>query len=301
MLNFFGMYKKYLLLMVFIAQFILAATGQVNVFTGDKTAEIYIDAERVGQESVTKYTLEEGTHYLQIKKSDRVLKSQSFEIFPGKLQTIVADDFVDYKTNVASRGAIEVEAMRVRETRGNLAFGFYGGSPASGLSLKWWPTERIGFQTIGWVNNFSGYTDSRGGARLLISLNESVYKGGTMTYYLALGAGRSFLRDYNNGESNETYTLSEAAAGMEFKIADFFAGQNNQEYKHVVIDKDTDPVSILFTQFILGIGEGFFKFAHFSVELGVERTFIVFYDPDRDESSRSRISGKLSGGFHFYF
>ena len=211
------------------------------------------------------------------------------------------EEFVDYKTNVASRGAIEVEAMRVRETRGNIAFGLHGGSPASGLSIKWWPMEKIGLQAIGYVNNFSGNTDSRGGGRLLFNLNESVYKGGTMTYYAGLGVGKSILRNYNDGESNELYDISEAAIGIEFKISNFFGDQNTQEYKHVVIDENTDPFSILFTQFILGFGEGFFKLAHFNLEVGVERVLVIFHDPDREESSRHNLMGKVSGGFHIYF
>ena len=35
------------------------------------------------------------------------------------------------------------EAERIRETRGNTAFGFYGGSPASGLSYKHWFNSRF--------------------------------------------------------------------------------------------------------------------------------------------------------------
>lgn len=292
--------KKWVVFSIIILQFLLAVPGKVNVFTGDKTADIYIDGEKVGRESVTKYSIDEGSHYLQIKKGDKILKSQTFLIYPDKTETIVADDFVEYKTNVASRGALDVEAMRVRETRGNLAFGLHGGSPASGLSVKWWPFEKFGLQAIGLINNFSGNTDSRGGARLLFNLNESVYQGGTMTYYLAAGAGKAMLRDYNNGESNEIYDLSEAAIGLEFKIDNFF-DQQTKETKHVVIDKETDPFSILLTQFILGMGEGFFKLAHFNLEFGVERTLIIFHDPEREESTRSTIAGKLSGGFHFYF
>jgi hypothetical protein len=294
------MRHRYLVVLFLFLQIGLAVTGRVNIFTGDKTADIYIDGEKIGSESVTKHSLEEGKHYLQIKKGDKVLKAQSFVVYPDKVETIVADDFVEYKTNVASRGAIDVEAMRVRETRGNFAFGLHGGSPASGLSVKWWPFEKFGIQAIGLVNNFSGNTDSRGGARLLFNLNESVYQGGTLTYYLAAGAGKAMLRNYNNGESNELYDLSEAAVGLEFKIANFF-DQQSAETKHVVIDEHTDPFSILLTQLIIGIGEGFFKIAHFNVEFGVERTLIIFHDPEREESNRSTIAGKLSGGFHIYF
>lgn len=294
------MQKFILLIIILFLQIVLAATGRVNVFTGDKAADIYIDGDKVGREALTKYSLEEGNHYLQIKKGDTVLKAQSFVVYPDKVETIVADDFVEYKTNVASRGAIDVEAMRVRETRGNFAFGLHGGSPASGLSVKWWPFEKFGIQAIGLINNFSGNTDSRGGARLLFNLNESVYQGGTLTYYLAAGAGKAMLRNYNNGESNELYDLSEAAVGLEFKIANFF-DQQSAETKHVVIDEHTDPFSILLTQLVIGIGEGFFKIAHFNVEFGVERTLIIFHDPEREESTRSTIAGKLSGGFHIYF
>ncbi len=289
------------LVILLLGNLIFAAEGRVNIFTGDKNAEIYIDGDKVGQESVAKLPIQEGSHYLQVKKNGQVLKSQTFVISPDKTETVVVEDFVDFKTNVASRGAIDVEAMRVRETRGNIAFGMYGGSPASGLSLKWWPTERVGLQTIGYINNFNDNIDSRGGVRLLINLNESVYKGGTMTYYLALGTGRSMLRNNTDGEKNETYDLSELAVGMEFKLANFFGEEKTQEYKHVVIDENTSPVSVLITQFIISLGEGFFKFAHFDLEIGVERIFTVYHLADTEESSLHKVAAKFSGGYHIYF
>jgi hypothetical protein len=280
----------------------LSANGALNVFTGDPLADVYIDGENCGKEQVVKKSLTEGTHYIQIKKNGTTVGSKTVTITTDQTETAVIDNFVDFKTNVASRGAIDVEAMRVRETRGNIGFGVYGGSPASGISLKWWASEKIGLQAIGYVNNFQGNIDSRGGARILFNFSESVYKGSPLTFYGAIGAGRSMIRNRADGEKNETYDLTEGALGLEFKIANLFNDpQDTKEVQHVVIDGDTSPFSILLTQLITGLGEGFMKFAHFSFELGVERQHTKFYSSTDDESSRDKIAAKVSGGCHVYF
>jgi hypothetical protein len=235
--------KKFWFFITLLA--LLSADGQLNVFTGDRDAEVFIDGQFIAKEQVLKQALQSGTHYLQVKKNGNILKSRVVEIQDDKLETVVLEDFVDYKTNVPSRGSLDVETLRVRETRGNLAFGVFGGSPASGLSLKWWPLEKVGLQAVGFANNNNIAHDTRVGGRLLLALNESVYQSSTYTIYLAWGLGRSALLfiDAADGES-ATYDLQELAFGLEFRVADFFQTSSN-ERKHVVIDKDTSALDIM--------------------------------------------------------
>ncbi|MDR1113511.1 MAG: hypothetical protein LBL50_00260 [Candidatus Margulisbacteria bacterium] len=279
---------------------LLGADGQLNVFTGDKDAEVFIDGQFIAKEQVLQRALQGGTHYLQVKKNGNILKSRVVEIQDNKLETVVLEDFVDYKTNVPSRGSLDVEAMRVRETRGNLAFGLFGGSPASGLSLKWWPLERVGLQAIGFANNNNTARDTRAGGRLLFAFNESVYQSSTFTIYSALGLGRSALLfiDDDNGES-ATYDLQELVFGLEFRVADFFQ-TNNNEYKHIVINKDTSALDILLIELLLGVGEFFLRTAHWSVEVGAERTFTRYFASDAKPST-DYLNLKFSGGCHIYF
>jgi hypothetical protein len=279
---------------------LLGADGQLNVFTGDKDAEVFVDGQFVAKEQILKHALQAGTHYLQVKKNGQVLKSRTVEIQDNKLETVVLEDFVDYKTNVPSRGSLDVEAMRVRETRGNLAFGLFGGSPASGLSLKWWPLERFGLQAIGFASNNNIATDTRSGGRLLFAFNESVYQSSTLTIYSALGAGRAALLyvDDADGES-ATYDLQELVFGLEFRVADFFQ-TNNSEYRHIVIDKDTSALDILFVELMLGVGEFFLRTAHWNIEVGAERVFTRYFTGDA-EPSTDYFNLKFSGGCHIYF
>ncbi len=292
---------KVLLLVFFIAGSLLAAEkGFLNVFTGDSKADIYLDSEKIGRETVKKHPLDEGVHYLQIKKNGVVVAAQKVNIFSGKTETIVKDDFVEYKTNTASSGAIEAEAMRVRETRGNFAMGLHGGSPASGLSLKWMFARNFGLQTIGFLNNFSGNQDTRSAFRFIWNVKDSVYKGSVTSYYFALGAGRSLLENSVDEYKNETYDITDLAFGIEFKLANFFADDSNDS-QHIVIDNDTDAGEALLTMLVIGIGEAFMKFAHLNFELGVERVFTRYYYDESDKASDSKIAAKVSGGFHFYF
>ncbi|MDR1453732.1 MAG: hypothetical protein LBJ25_07165 [Candidatus Margulisbacteria bacterium] len=278
----------------------LGAEGQLNVFAGDKDAEVFIDGQFIAKEQVLQHSLQAGAHYLQVKKNGQVLKSRVVEIQDNKLETAVLEDFVDYKTSVPSRGSLDVEAMRVRETRGNVAFGLFGGSPASGLSLKWWPLERVGLQAIGFANSNAVVRDTRAGGRLLLALNESVYQSSTFTIYLAAGLGRSasLFVDDAAGES-ATYDLQELTLGLEFRVADFFQ-TSNKGYQHIVINKDTSALDILLIELLLGVGEFFLRTAHWGLELGAERTFTRYFTGN-EEPSADHFNVKLSGGCHIYF
>lgn len=287
--------RKFLVWFVLLIMFV-RADGNLNVFTGDKTLDIYIDGQLAGQEQVLQYPLQAGVHYLQIKKNNETVRSRTVEIIDGRTETVVLDDFVDYKTNTASRGAIDMEAMRVRETRGNVGIGVYGGSPASGLSLKWWPWEKFGIQAIGYVNNFAGNRDTRLGGRLLYALNESVYKSSTFTTFLALGGGRSTLYNSIDMGKNEIYDLIEASVGIEFKVADFFSDEKID--RHWVISDSDDAGMVFLTEFLLGVGEGLLKFGHVDMEIGFESMTTHFVE---DDDYRDRQALKFSGGYHIYF
>ena len=290
--------KKFWFFITLLA--LLGADGQLNIFTGDKDAEVFIDGQFLAKEQILQHSLQSGTHYLQVKKNGQILKSRIVEIQDGKLETVVLEDFVEYKTNVPSRGSLDVEALRVRETRGNVAFGLFGGSPASGLSLKWWPLERVGLQAIGFANNNNIVRDTRAGGRLLFSFNESVYQSSTFTVYSALGIGRAALLFIDDGDGeNATYDLQELVLGLEFRVADFFQ-TNSNERRHIIIDKDTSALNILLVELLLGVGEFFLRTAHWSIEIGAERTF-TRYLTDSAEPSTDYFNLKFSGGCHIYY
>lgn len=277
-----------------------AEKGLLNVFTGDSKVDIYVDNEKIGRETVKKQALDEGSHYLQLKKNGVIIAAQKFNIVAGKTETIVQDDFVEYKTKTASSGAIEAEAMRVRETRGDFALGVHGGSPASGLSLKWMFARNFGLQAIGYLNDFSGNQDTRSAVRLIWNAKDSVYKSSVTSYYFALGAGRSMLENNVDEYKNETYDITDLAFGIEFKLANFFA-DDSANSQHIVIDNDTEAGDTLLTMLAVGFGEAFMKFAHFNFELGVERVFTRYYYDEIDKASDTKLAAKVSGGFHFYF
>jgi len=285
---------KLLILIILTAG--LWANGTLNVFTGDKDAEIFINGQLIAKEQVLQHSLPAGTHYIQIKKNNTVVRSRTVEVQDNKTETVVLDDFVDFRTNAASRGAIEVEAMRVREARGNIGLGLFGGSPASGLSLKWWPFERVGFQAIGYINNFDDNRDTRLGGRILLALNESVYMNGTHTLFLALGAGRSTLANGVDENKNVIYDLQELSVGIEYKVLDFFGKSESTNYLILAQSKDRDVDFLMWLLFV--ISDGLLRLGHIDLELGVEHTGA--YYPAADKTT-DRTAVKFSGGYHIYF
>ena len=281
---------------------LFAETGFLNVFT-DPGVDIFINGENAGQEQVLRRELQEGVYYVQARRNNTVLRSESVTVDSGRVQTVVLDNFQDYRTNVASRGAVEVEAMRLRETRGNFGFGFHGGSPASGFSLKWWPNNRIGLQAIGYLDSQNNkMIDSRAGARVLIGLTDLAFKGSPVTFYSAIGTGRSFYKDDNDPEIYPMkYDLTELALGVEFKIANLYGDPNSKSERQVVITDDTSPFNLLFIDLVLGLGEAFFKLTSFNAEVGYERVFGVEHRSGNGEGVLDRKGLKFSGGMHIYF
>lgn len=194
--------------------------GRINVVTDVNDAEIYINGQYVGKNAVNNYPLAAGSHYVQVKYENKVRYAEKVFIQPGQLKTITSENFVDLRTQTANRGAIDREAKRLRDTKGYMAFGIHGGSPASGLSFKWWVFDRLGLQLIGFTQNTNA-TDknTQVAARLLIGFADKVFNSQALSSYFALGAG-----SFEIANTSESYTgsLVDVAFGLEAELFNFF-------------------------------------------------------------------------------
>lgn len=286
--------KKIVLLLCF-CQLLLATTGNLNVFTDDKDAEIFIDNSFVAKQQLIKHPLEEGEHRLQVKKNSKVYKSELITIEAGKTKTIVADNFVDYKTDVPNRGALDVEGARVRESRGNIGIGLFAGSPSSGLSLRYWPWTNIGFQITGLAMENEGYKTSGSAARVLFGFRDSVFNSSTLTPYLAVGTGKTLYRTAGS-EGNLLSTTTEIGLGIEMMILDPYKAQPVQ----VAVGEDDDLLAGLLKIGCIPLGYAFLQTAYFSFEAGLENIFDTNYDNENPTTKR-KYQLKFAGGFHYYF
>lgn len=272
-----------------------AATGTLNVFTDDKDAEIYIDNSLIAKQQVIKHPLEEGEHRLQVKKNGKVYKSELVTIEAGKTKTIVADNFVDFKTAVPNRGALDVEGARVRETRGNTGLGLFVGSPSSGLSIRYWPWTHVGFQVMAMAHDKDGYKISGSGARVLLGFRDSIFNSSTLTPYLALGTGKTLYRTAGS-EGNLLSSTTEIGLGVEMLLMDPY----HPPSLNITIGENDDAYSGLLKVGCLALGLAFLQTAHFSLEAGFENVFDINYDNEKPTTKR-RYQLKFAGGFHYYF
>jgi len=299
---------KKIILLLFTLLSIILAQGYISVFTDNNNSDIYIDGQRVGREQIVKYAVNSNDdHFVKVKYKGATVHSEVVNVREGRTKIVVAENFVDFKTNVANRGAIEVEAMRIRETRGNNAFGIFGNSPSAGLSYKSWLTDRIGIQIIGYSNTYPDqFSESKAGGRLLFSLAERVFDKNTFTTYFALGAGKMAIR---GTDENFDESISELAFGIEMSLGGMFESLSKRPAykKSVTIEKNIATKTVkaesyegvdLGMTFLLAAFKGIFAISHISLELGFEEHWQRFYY--EKEPARSN-NGKVAGGLHIYF
>jgi len=209
-----------LLLVLFTIPAYCLGEGKLTVVTdlGDE-AKIYIDGTLVGTDAIQAYPVEAGEHYVTVWYRNKKSYAQLLKIGEGELRTITSAHFVDLKTNTPSRGAIDVEAARLRESRGNMAFGLFGASPASGLSWKWWFWEKLGVQVVGFLSSGGNQVNNQIGGRVLFHLADKVLNETTITSYIAAGSGLLYVQQ--GGDATST-VVAEGALGVEMGFLNLY-------------------------------------------------------------------------------
>ncbi|MBU0579546.1 MAG: PEGA domain-containing protein [Candidatus Margulisbacteria bacterium] len=196
-----------------------AGTGKLTVVTDLPEATIYIDGKLVGKDAIQAYPVEAGEHYVTVWYRGKKAYAQLLNIGDGEFKTISSAHFVDLRTSTPSRGAVDVEAARLRETRGNMAFGLFGSSPASGLSWKWWFFEKLGVQVVGFLSSSNDQVHNQFGGRLLFHLADKVMNETTITAYIAAGGGTAYFKE--GGNADTTY-IGEGALGVELGFINLY-------------------------------------------------------------------------------
>ena len=170
-------------------------TGVLNVFTDLPNAEIKVDGLWVAKESIVKLPLEVGEHYVQVYLEDQLIYAEKVTIQQNRTQTVVSDHFVDIITKTPSRGAIDRESARLRDSRGDFAFGLNTSSNLHSqiISFKWWAFERFGFQ--GLLAASDGGDRSLVGARFFASPADKIYEDQVLSGYVFWGLGEKYVAD----------------------------------------------------------------------------------------------------------
>jgi PEGA domain-containing protein len=296
MLKFITMTKKIITLTILFSILLsavcsAAVTGKLNVFTDQKDAVIYIDSKQVGNENLVGFNVDAGEHYLKVLYHGKTSYAKVITIYPDQTKTVVVENFQDFKTNAPSRGALDREAARLRETRGNMAFGAYGGSPSSGLSFKWWFSEKLGLQVAGFTQTLgAGEVDDNIGGRLLINLADKVYGQDTITSYLAVGFGKDAYTNSNSSELNEYTDMSELAFGLELKL-----GREGSKFIFQSSEGSLSENAINIIGQLLTLG--ILNTTYVSIEIGTESKYRVWNNRDNVRLNNM----KISGGIHYYF
>ena len=240
-----------------------AEKGRLNVVTDLPGAEIYVNGVKAGVNAIQDYEIDPGTHYVRVVYRNKTIYAKTHNVADGAVVTVPTAHFVDFKTNVANRGAVDVEAARIRETRGSFAVGAHGSVTAEtaslgGISLKKWFGERIGLQAVGWLDGQRTYS----GGRLLLWIADKVVFDAPLSGYVYAGGGTDSYTDKDDAYNNIRTSVSNFGFGMEFS-----------------------PFGV----------NGFFM----SLELGLEKRYSTGQNPE--VNGRENTGMSASGGLHFYF
>jgi hypothetical protein len=161
-----------------------------------------------------------------VEKNNKKIYAQTININPGEVRTIPTSHFVDIRTSTPNRGALEVEAARIRETRGNGAFGVFVGTPLAtpraGLSFKYWFLNPFGVQVLGSAMSTSDYQETEFGVRLLYNLGTKIFLEQPIDAYCALGGGRMTYANKASSDKDYEAGVLEAAFGLEFGVGNIF-------------------------------------------------------------------------------
>jgi len=192
---------------------------KVNVISKYAESEIFIDGKYVANKAVYDYQVEAGTHVIQVEKNGQVYLRKAVDVAPDTVQTIYAEDFVNVPqtaTRIPDRGAKDLEASRVRESRGKIGVGLHLSSGASGLSGKYFFTPQWGAQLVGWSGSSQEQDYSSFGYRVIYNLVDTMAKDNIVSLYLAAGAGVTSNND-KGGFSflNKRAEMQEVVLGIE--------------------------------------------------------------------------------------
>lgn len=229
--------------MLMVSTVAMAETGKLNVVTDMDDADIYIDGSLAGRSFIKDYQVESGSHYIMVKRNDKKIYAKTVYIYPGQVETIPTSNFVDIRTSTPNRGALEVEAARIRETRGMGAFGVFVGTPletpTAGLSVKWWMLNPFGVQLLGSARGNASLQETQFAGRLLYNLGTKIWFEQPLDAYWAVGYGSKQHIDKTKQSLDYHANILEFALGLEFGIGNlFFSAEGGMED----IMKDTETV-----------------------------------------------------------
>ena len=233
------MLKRVLFLMAglfFVIVPVMAADyGYITVVTGEPKAKIFLDGQFTANEFIRRYPVEPGQHSVRIEYDGKLMYSELVSVKSEEAVVVSSEHFVDIRTNVANRGAIDRESRRLKEVKGAFGVGIMGGLnfPASGASAKWYMTDWVGLQASAIGNFTSGdATYTQLGARVLLPIGQRVLGNSVLTGYIAPGYARVEKTSTVVGESY-TADVFGAAVGLEWAPFDplYFSAEVGAAYE----------------------------------------------------------------------
>ena len=186
-----------ILLMVLIGPVMGKSITVINDAPG---AKIYLNGIYIGQ-TVHSHPVDAGEYQVTVKVKGEPVFSERVVVGIGEDAVVNTNQFVglEAKSSVVNYGAKQIEEKRLRKaTKGSLGLGgqfmwIQSGWSQSGVSIRFQPLGRLGFQGIGWVNN-QGDDEKKynGQLRVYYDLEDTLLKIDNLAVvYVGAGVGRN--------------------------------------------------------------------------------------------------------------
>ena len=205
---------------------------ELTVLNNIENSKVYLNGVYIGNETIKNHLVEPGNYIVQIKVDGETSFKQSFTIKENENKIIDSNQFVgiEKKSTIIDYKAKQVEEKRVKKSvRGNIGVGGMFNWVNSGISIKFHPIERLGFQGIGWAYSEVDSNKYNVVGRIYYELEDTLLNIDKIAVvYVGVGMGQ--IKESNDdpitgsltGTKTDTKDLVECFVGMDFSLGNNF-------------------------------------------------------------------------------
>jgi hypothetical protein len=252
----------------------------LNVFTDDDNADIFLNEEHVGTGSLRDHFLDSGTYLLEVFIDDTMVYSKVISMEKDKVQTIRTFDYSQKRSRLDRRKIQKREDVEyLTFDKGAIGIGFNVGV-LSGLSVRYFPIGNIGLQTTGWYSSSTGYTSKKLELRGLYYFGNQIFFDTPFSGYAFAGYGKK-------SSTTEAITGLDVGLGIEFSMKPVATAMGLA----TLTDNSDDTDFFQKMGFMVGLALSYMGYPSIEIGYGMYENSVL--------GDYKGIVGRF--GFHYYF
>lgn len=194
---------------------------KLTIISKNPESSIFVNDNLIGKFKVNDFEVVPGSYIVKVTNElGEVVYENTVRVPAGEsVSLLAANSGVQAKSPVPDIGSKKEEALRARQSRGNVGFGLNGGI-IPGLSLRWFLTQNFGVEANGFFYSDSGSNKNYSSWELrgIYVLSNTLINNFPGNGYCAVSVGKQ-----DNG--NQTFELG---LGMEVSALTVFQKSNDK-------------------------------------------------------------------------